>query len=46
MALEMREYLEKRPAREGRRVEFRMGINSGPMIGGDIGRKKFVYDIW
>jgi adenylate cyclase len=23
-----------------------MGINSGPVIGGVIGRKKFVYDIW
>jgi adenylate cyclase len=46
MALEMREYLEKRPTMQGRRIEFRIGINSGPMIGGVIGRKKFVYDIW
>jgi adenylate cyclase len=46
MALDMREYLDKRPSTEGKRIEFRIGINSGPMIGGVIGRKKFVYDIW
>ncbi len=46
LALEMIEYLHSRPATGGRRIEFRIGINSGPVIGGVIGRKKFVYDIW
>jgi class 3 adenylate cyclase len=23
-----------------------MGINSGPVIAGEIGHKKFVYDVW
>ncbi|MFT6557064.1 MAG: class 3 adenylate cyclase [Sneathiella sp.] len=26
--------------------EFRIGINSGPVIAGLIGRKRFTYDIW
>ncbi len=27
-------------------LQFRIGINSGPVIGGVIGRRKFVYDVW
>jgi adenylate cyclase len=27
-------------------LDFRIGINSGPVIGGVIGRRKFVFDIW
>jgi guanylate cyclase len=46
MALDMREYLDNRPAAAGKRIEFRIGINSGPVVGGVIGRKKFVFDIW
>lgn len=29
-----------------RRIEFRIGINSGPVVAGIIGRKKFSYDLW
>jgi class 3 adenylate cyclase len=46
LALEMLDYLKNRPAENGVKVEFRIGINSGPVVGGVIGRKKFVYDIW
>jgi len=46
MALDMIEYLRLFPLRDGRRIEFRIGINSGPVVGGVIGRKKFVYDLW
>ena len=46
LALDMRAYLESRPSRNGRKIEFRIGINSGPVIGGVIGRKKFVFDLW
>lgn len=46
LALDMRAYLDSRPNLNGRRIDFRFGINSGPVIGGVIGRKKFVYDLW
>jgi guanylate cyclase len=46
MALEMRDYIATHTFRNGQRVNFRMGINSGSMIAGVIGRRKFVYDIW
>ena len=46
MALSMQAYLQERCANTGTPIEFRIGINSGPVVGGVIGRKKFVYDIW
>jgi adenylate cyclase len=46
MALEMCERLDRIPARNGRKIAFRMGINSGPMVGGVIGKTKFHYDLW
>jgi guanylate cyclase len=30
----------------GRYLKFRIGINSGPVVAGVIGRKKFSYDLW
>jgi len=30
----------------GQRVEFRIGINSGPLVAGVIGTTKFHYDVW
>jgi guanylate cyclase len=46
MALEMRDYIAAHTFRAGQRVSFRIGINSGSMIAGVIGRRKFVYDVW
>lgn len=46
MALEMRDYLATHTFRGGHHVDFRIGINSGAMIAGVIGRRKFVYDVW
>jgi guanylate cyclase len=45
LALEMRAYVEEYQ-RNGRRLNFRIGIGSGPVIGGVIGRQKFHYDVW
>ena len=30
----------------GRKFEIRIGINSGPIVAGVVGTKKFAYDIW
>lgn len=46
MALEMRDYIASHTFHGGERVSFRIGINSGAMIAGVIGRRKFVYDVW
>jgi len=46
MALDMRDFIATHTFRNGQRVNFRIGINSGPVIGGVIGKRKFVYDVW
>jgi class 3 adenylate cyclase len=50
VALEMQAYIEtekKLREREGRHFwAMRMGIHTGPIMGGVIGNKKFAYDIW
>jgi adenylate cyclase len=46
MALDMRDYISTHTFRNDQRVSFRIGINSGSMIAGVIGRRKFVYDVW
>ncbi len=46
MALDMQAYVNSLPPIDGKPIRFRIGINSGPVIGGVIGRKKFVYDLW
>ena len=45
MALEMRDYVDRHEF-QGRKLAFRIGINSGPVVAGVIGRKKFIYDLW
>ena len=44
-ALDMRDHVE-RSEYGGRKLAFRIGINSGPVVAGVIGRKKFIYDLW
>jgi len=46
MALEMRDYVSQHTFCGNHKVNFRIGINSGPVVAGVIGRKKFIYDLW
>ena len=46
LALDMLAGLERLPARNGKRIDFRLGINSGPLVAGVIGKTKFHYDLW
>ena len=45
MALEMRDYVSLHEF-YGRKLTFRIGLNSGPVVAGVIGHKKFIYDLW
>jgi guanylate cyclase len=46
LALEMQAFLKSRMFKASRPVDFRIGLNSGPVLAGVIGRKKFIYDLW
>lgn len=45
LALDIRDYVSQHEFR-GKRLAFRIGLNSGQVIAGVIGRKKFIYDLW
>lgn len=46
MALAMRELLRRDPAVNSASVEIRIGIGTGPVVAGVVGKKKFIYDLW
>jgi guanylate cyclase len=47
LALEMRECAKDcLPEERGRDLRLRIGISSGPVVAGVIGRRRFLYDLW
>lgn len=46
MALGMRGALEEHNREFGSELKIRIGINTGPVVAGVIGLKKFIYDLW
>jgi guanylate cyclase len=46
MALDMLEAVREQGAVGSLGFELRIGINSGPVVAGVIGRKRFLYDLW
>jgi class 3 adenylate cyclase len=46
MALDMRDLLHRDFNVNDRRLDIRIGIGSGPVVAGVVGKKKFIYDLW
>jgi guanylate cyclase len=46
MALDMRAAVKKLGSERGVELSIRVGIDSGPVVAGVIGRRKFSYDVW
>ena len=46
MALDMRDLLQRDFHVNSRHLEVRIGIGSGPVVAGVVGKKKFIYDLW
>jgi class 3 adenylate cyclase len=46
MALGMRSELERVNRLIGHSLRIRIGIHSGPVVAGVIGKRKFIYDLW
>jgi len=46
LALEMQDLLRRDFVVNSHRLEMRMGIGTGPVVAGVVGKKKFIYDLW
>ncbi|MBD1897184.1 adenylate/guanylate cyclase domain-containing protein [Coleofasciculus sp. FACHB-129] len=46
MALDMQKAIDRFNAVNGEEFNIRIGINTGPVVAGVIGLKKFIYDLW
>jgi class 3 adenylate cyclase len=45
-ALEMQQQIQEFNVERGQEFSMRIGINTGPVVAGVIGLKKFIYDLW
>ena len=46
MALDMIRSVAAYRERTGERLQIRVGVGTGPVVAGVIGKKKFIYDMW
>jgi PAS domain S-box-containing protein len=46
MALDMQQAIARFQRNDGKPFALRIGINTGPVVAGVIGTKKFAYDLW
>ncbi|MEC4806164.1 MAG: adenylate/guanylate cyclase domain-containing protein [Jaaginema sp. PMC 1079.18] len=46
MALDMLDEIKQFQQQSGMDINIRIGINTGPVVAGVIGKKKFIYDLW
>lgn len=46
MAIEMRSILTRDMQVNSKHLEIRIGIGTGPIVAGVVGKKKFIYDLW
>jgi class 3 adenylate cyclase len=46
MAIDMQAAITQFCTETGKAFSIRIGINTGPVIAGIIGTKKFIYDLW
>jgi adenylate cyclase len=46
LALDMRDLLAVDPLMTDRGLRMRIGLSSGPVVAGVIGKRKFAYDLW
>jgi class 3 adenylate cyclase len=46
MSLDMIATVEAYRHRTGQKIDLRIGVGTGPVVAGVIGKKKFIYDMW